>query len=378
MWERSREIVPSPRTLLAVATILDVASRARVAKTTVSRFLNGAGPVNARTAERIRQAIAELDYSPNFLARAMRTSKTRTIGIIIPDYSNPFYPELLRGIDECARGNGYLAYLASSDADGASEFECIQQLLRRQIDGIVLCSYTRIQRDIDLLAEVAKKTPVVVMDPLVKNEPLSYVVTNGYEGSADAVSYLVSIGRRKIGYIAGPKRLFATQDRFSGYRKGLQNAGIPFDKSIVFEGDFSMNSGYQAARSFVSRDLEIDAIMAATDLMAIGAVKFFNSRSIQVPERIAVVGFDNISLCTVIEPSLTTIAQPIADLGRSAVQLIVDANEKKELESRQIVMKSRLIVRKSTDSQESNTDPFDAEMGQGDDSGQRRKYREVL
>jgi DNA-binding LacI/PurR family transcriptional regulator len=342
-----------------VATILDVASRARVAKTTVSRFLNGVGPINAKTAERIRQAISELDYSPSFLARAMRTSKTRTIGIIIPDYGNPFYPELLRGIDECARGNGYLAYLANSDADGATEFNCIEEMLRRRIDGIVLCSYTRIQRDINFLVEIAKKIPVVVMDPLVKNEPLSYVVTNGYEGSAEALSYLVSIGRRRVGYIPGPKRLFATKDRFSGYRKGLGDNGIPFDKSLVCEGDFSMKSGYQAAEWFFSQGLPIDAIMAATDLMAIGAVKFFNSKGIAVPERVAVVGFDNISLCTVIEPSLTTIAQPIADLGRSAAQLIVDANEKKQLERRQIVMKSRLIVRKSTDPGESNTVPFD-------------------
>jgi DNA-binding LacI/PurR family transcriptional regulator len=344
-----------------MATILDVARRAQVSKTTVSRFLNGQGPINVGTAERIRQAIRALNYSPSFLARGMRTSRTRTIGMIVPDYSNPFYSELLRGIEAYARVRGYLIHLANTDANAFTEFDCINEMVKRQIDGIVLCSYNRIQRDIDLLVELMAKMPVVVMDPLVKNEPISYVVTNGSEGSAEAVSYLVSTGRRRIGYITGPNKLLATHDRFEGYKKGLADCGIPFDGSIVYEADFSMRSGYQAAKWFFSRGLPVDALMAATDLMAVGAIKFFNGQGVDIPGRVAVVGFDNISLCEIIEPSLTTIAQPISDLGRRAAAIIIDAIDEKRIEKRQIVMKSRLIVRKSTDAARSNTLTFDDE-----------------
>ena len=344
-----------------MATILDVARRAQVSKTTVSRFLNGLGPINVGTAERIRQAILALNYSPSFLARGMRTSRTRTIGMIIPDYSNPFYSELLRSIEAYSRVRGYLIHLANTDASASTEYDCINEMVKRQVDGIVLCSYNRIQRDIDFLVELAGKIPVVVMDPLVKDEPLSYVVADGYGGSKEAVSYLVSTERRRIGYISGPNSLYATHDRFEGYKKGLADSGIPFDRALVYEADFSMRSGYQAARWFFSRGLPVDALMAATDLMAVGAIKFFNGQGIDIPGRIALVGFDNISLCEIIEPSLTTIAQPISDLGRSAATIIIDAIEEKRVEQSQIVMKTSLIVRRSTDAAKSNTLTFDDE-----------------
>jgi DNA-binding LacI/PurR family transcriptional regulator len=332
-----------------MSTILDVANRAGVSKTTVSRYLNGNGPINVETAEKIRRAIQELDYSPNIFAQGMRTSRTRTIGIIIPDYSNPFYPELLRGIEDYARDHGYMTQLSNSHADPATEFERIEEMVKRQLDGIVLCSYNRIKRDIDYLAEIADRIPVVVMDPLIKKEPLSYVVTDGCKATTKAVSYLVSLGRKHVGYIKGPQRLFSTNERFDGYKKGLALNGLPFDKALIYEADFSLKSGYLAAEHFVSSGLPIDAIMAATDLMAIGAIKAFNNLGVPVPGRVAVIGFDNISLCRIVEPSLTTIAQPINELGTSAAKIIIDSIESGVFEKRQLVMEGRLVVRKSTD-----------------------------
>jgi DNA-binding LacI/PurR family transcriptional regulator len=342
-----------------MSTILDVAKRAGVSKTTVSRYLNGDGPINALTAEKIKDAIAALAYTPNYFAQGMRTSKTRTIGIIIPDYSNPFYPELLRGIEDCARLHGYMTQLSNTQADPNTEYDRIEEMVKRQIDGIVLCSYNRIKRDIDYLADVSGRIPVVVMDPLVRKEPLSYVITDGCKATMEAVAYLASIGRKRIGYIKGPSKLFSTSDRFEGYKKGLAANGIPFDKALVYEADFSLKSGYAGAEWFVSRGLPIDAAMAATDLMAIGAIKAFSKHEVAIPTRVAVVGFDNISLCRIVEPSLTTIAQPIHALGTSAVQIIIDAIESGEFDKKQIVMEGRLVVRKSTDPEYSESFDLD-------------------
>jgi DNA-binding LacI/PurR family transcriptional regulator len=329
-------------------TILNVAKLAGVSKTTVSRYLNDKGPVNAETADKIRAAIAELKYSPNYFAQGMRTSKTRTIGIIIPDYSNPFYPELLRGIEDYARSCGYMTQLANTHADPVTEHERLVEMVKRQIDGIVLCSYNRVKHDLDYLTEVAGRIPVILMDPLVKSEPLSYIVTDGRKATMEAVSYLVSIGRQRIGYIKGPSKHYVTNDRFEGYRKGLEANGLPFDKALVHEADFTLKAGFLAAEWFIGNGLPVDALMAATDLMAIGAIKALNNHDIAIPERIAVVGFDNISLCRIVEPSLTTIAQPINELGTNAARIIIEALESGDLKKTQLVMPGSLVIRKST------------------------------
>lgn len=332
-----------------MATILDVAKHAGVSKTTVSRYLNGNGPINAATAAKIKAAIEALAYTPNYFAQGMRTSKTRTIGIIIPDYSNPFYPELLQGIEDRARLHGFMTQLSNTQADPNTEYDRIEEMVKRQIDGIVLCSYNRVKRDIDYLADVSGRIPVVVMDPLVRKEPLSYVVTDGCKATMEAVTYLASIGRKRIGYIKGPSNRFTTRDRFEGYKRGLAANGIPFDKALVYEADFSLRSGFAGAEWFVSQGLPIDAVMAATDLMAVGVIKAFNKLEVAIPARVAVIGFDNISLCRIVEPSLTTIAQPINALGASAVQIIIDAIESGIFDKRQIIMEGKLVVRKSTD-----------------------------
>lgn len=294
-------------------------------------------------------AIEKLSYSPNYFAQGMRTSRTRTIGIVIPDYTNPFYPELLKGIEGRARQKGYMTQVCNTDMDAETEYDRLNELVRRQTDGIILCSYNRIPRDLAYLADIAKDIPVVIMDPVVKNESLSYVLTDGYTGTAQAVSYLIEKGRRRIAYIKGPDRLYVTKERYLGYRDTLTAQGLEYQDDLVYEGDFSMESGYRAAEEFCKKRSSFDALMAATDLMAIGAIKYFNKAKIDVPGRVAVVGFDNICLCEVIEPSLTTIAQPIGELGKAAADIIIDSNESGKIIKRQVVMESRLVVRDSTE-----------------------------
>jgi DNA-binding LacI/PurR family transcriptional regulator len=332
-----------------VATIIDVAKKVGVSRTTISRFLNHQGPINIETAERIQKVIEELNYTPNFFAKGMRGSKSKTIGILIPDYTNLYYSELFQGIDSFAREKGYMTLVTNTDTNSQTEFEHIEDMVNHQVDGIILCSYNRVKKDIDYLSKIAEKIPVVVMDPLIKSEPISYVVTDGCKGTIEGVQYLIKKGRKRIGYVKGLNKVFVTKERFRGYKKALENSGIDFDSDLVYEGDFSVQSGFEAAKYLLENDRKIDAIMTATDMMAIGVIKYLNSAKIKIPDEINVIGFDNIALCDLIEPTLSTIAQPIIELGKTAAKIIIDNNENGTNEKKQIVMETKLIIRKSSD-----------------------------
>jgi DNA-binding LacI/PurR family transcriptional regulator len=334
-----------------MATILDVAKLAGVSKTTVSRVINENGPVNESTRLKIKEAMKMLNYTPNYFAQGMRTSKTKSIGILVPDYTNPFYSELFKGIEEVALQKGYMSIICSTDEDATRELEYAKELVKRQIDGIILCSYKRIRKNIDYLMDISNKIPVVFMDPVVGDEPVSYVVTDGYEATRKATQYLIDKGRKKIGYIKikGSARHWVTHERYKGYKKALKDSGIELDLSLVYEGDFQMKSGYAGAKCLMDLKNPPDAIMAATDVMAIGVIKYLKYADISVPDEVNVIGFDNISLANLIEPALTTIAQPIRDLGMEAVNIIVKKINDPKMENKQITLDGQLIVRRSTD-----------------------------
>lgn len=335
-----------------MTTIVDVAKRAQVSITTVSRFLNHKGPISRKTSEAIVKAIEELGFKPNFFAKGMRTSVTKTIGIIIPDFRNLFYPELFFAIDSYFRDHGYMTLVTNTDASSASEYGTIEELVSRKVDGLILFSYNRIEEDIEYLCKLSDGIPIVVMDPLVKNEPLSYVISEGCRGTAAGTEYLIERGRRRIAYIKGPNKVFVTKERYLGYKRAIAKRGIALDKSLVIEGDFSIASGFMAAKSLIESGTGVDAIMAVNDMMAIGAMKYLNSRKIRIPEDVNVIGFDNIQLCDIVEPPLTTIAQPIGLLGRTAAELIVDSiiemGEKKAAGKKQVVLETELVIRGTT------------------------------
>jgi LacI family transcriptional regulator len=332
----------------SMSTIIDVAKRAGVSTTTVSRFLNENGPISKGTAEKIKSAISELNYRPSLFAKGMRTNSSKTIGILIPDYKNMFYPELFQGIDDYSREHGYMTLVTNTDARSTTEFDHIEELIDRQVDGLILFSYNRIKKDMDYLVSLSQATPIVVMDPLIKNEPLSYVVSDGFKGTVTAVDFLLDRGREKIGYIRGPNNVFVTKERFRGYKAALAKRGIPFDEGRVATGDFSIASGFHAAKKIVESGRRIDAIMAVNDMMAVGVIKYLNSARIRIPQDINVIGFDNIAICEMVEPALTTIAQPIGLLGRTAAEIIVESNMEHESLKRQFVLDTSLVIRDST------------------------------
>jgi LacI family transcriptional regulator len=330
-------------------TIWDVAKKARVSKTTVSRVINNQGPVKEETRDRILEVMKALNYQPNYIARGMRTNKTHSIGIVVPDYANPFYAEMFRGIESVTRNAGYMSFMCNTDAEKTRELHFIKELLSRKIEGIIYCTYGGDKETIEYLLSLSDKIPVIYMDPVILDKQVSFVLTDGYAATRDATHYLINKGRRKIAYIKGPRKYKVTHERFAGYEKALEEAGIRVENCYMYEGDFSMQSGSEAARSFLQCDVPPQAVMAATDVMAIGALKYIKKTDKTIPDDINIIGFDNIALTELVDPSLTTIAQPIFELGKTAAELLLEqiANIP-NYSHKKIFMEGRLIEREST------------------------------
>jgi DNA-binding LacI/PurR family transcriptional regulator len=332
-----------------MATIDDVAKLAGVSKATVSRVLNETAPVSEQTRKKIEKAMTELDYAPSLLAQSMRSKKTKTIGIIIPDYANPFYSYFFKVIENKLREYGYMALVCSSYEDAATEIEHIKMLISRQIDGIIYFMYKSEKDSLDFLVQLSRKIPCIFMDNIDGRLPVSRVITDGFKGIKEATEYLLRKGYKRIGCIKGPSRFAVTVDRVNGYKTALQEHNIPIEDELIYEGNFHMESGFKAGEYFLSLPKRPDGIVAVTDLMAIGALKYFQYVGVKIPQQIGVVGFDNISLCTVVNPPLTTIAQPMEELGNEAVKLLMRKINNPRSRNRQIILDGKLIIRRSTD-----------------------------
>ncbi|MFA7370533.1 MAG: LacI family DNA-binding transcriptional regulator [Sphaerochaetaceae bacterium] len=332
-----------------MATIRDIAKLAGVSKTTVARALNNDGYVKEETKKRIEKAVKELNYTPNHIAKVMRTNKSATIGIFIPDYANPFYAELFKGIEEVTRKAGYMNLVCQTAEQSDVELFYIKELLKRQIDGIIYCTYNESNEGQKYLQKISRKTPIVCMDPVFRDLGLSCVVSDGYNGTKQAVKKLIVTGSKQIAYIKGPEAHAVTKERFQGYRDALIEAGIPINEKLIFESlDFKMASGSMAANYFISLRQKPEAVMAATDVLAIGALKEFRRRKIEIPNELRIVGFDNIPLASLVEPSMTTVAQPISQLGVTAAQLLIQKINNNSLPEQQIVLECTLVERDST------------------------------
>jgi DNA-binding LacI/PurR family transcriptional regulator len=328
-------------------TISDVSRLAGVSKTTVSRVLNAPELVNRKTRERVLGVIKKLDYAPSMIARGMRGQKTRMIGVIIPDFTNLYYSEFLKHVEECAIGEGYLALICSTEANREKEKEFIEMLRRRQIEGLILCRYEGVKEDEDFFVRLARDIPIVITDQASRGLPLSAVLTDSRKGIRTLTAHLIERGCRKIAILGGRRIYPFAVERFGGYTDALNAAGIALDERLCEECDCTADGGYRAAERILNRVLP-EAFVAVTDLIAIGALRCIQSGGYAVPGDIALGGFDNILLSLLTSPRLTTVEQPIEEIAREAVGQLIRKVRNKRVRNRDIVLENRLIVREST------------------------------
>ncbi|GIV83099.1 MAG: LacI family transcriptional regulator [Candidatus Roseilinea sp.] len=328
-----------------MVTIKDVADLAKVSVTTVSHVINRTRYVDPITRQRVTEAITELGYRPNTLARSLRRGETRTIGLIVPDNSNPYFAELARAVEDAGFDRGYSVILCNSDMSEAKETAYIEALLSKRVDGIILISAANRREKFSSIARSG--IPVVTVARELSDLPIDQVVTDNEQGGYLVGRYLIELGHRQIGCIAGPREETPSADRIVGLRRALQEAGIPLPSELVIRGDFTYESGRQVMAELLQRCPDLSAVFATNDRMAIGAMNHLWRVGKRVPGDISIVGFDDIPIAAMTCPPLTTIAPPKADFARVSVSLLIERINAGRTEPLRVVLPTRLVIRES-------------------------------
>ncbi|BCV22844.1 LacI family DNA-binding transcriptional regulator [Moorella sp. Hama-1] len=307
-----------------MVTIKDVARHAGVSVTTVSRVLNNSQhPINPTTRERVLAAIEELGFCPNAAARSLQLNETRTIGLILPDIANPYYPGIVRGVEDVAHASGYTVILCNTDRSRERTQEYLRVLREKRVDGIIFTGGGAVEDASQSHFFEQENIATVVIGR--HRGDLPAVQVNNTQAAREAVAHLLSLGHRRIATITGPGTSTTARDRLEGYKQALQDRGIGIDARLIIEGNFEFDSGYQAVARLPLRGADaITAIFAHNDLMAIGAMKAFQEQGLQLPRDVAVMGFDNVPLASYITPQLSTVAVPVYDLGMTAMKVLAE------------------------------------------------------
>lgn len=326
----------------AKATIIDVARRANVSKSLVSLVMRGSPNVSPARREAVLRAASELGYRPNALARGMR-GRSYTIGILLSDLHNPFFAEVVDGVEEGLGSTEYRALLGSGGRDPDRELEAIQSMLDRQMDGLILISPSIPERDI---AATARQAPTVLVGGRIEDPALDYVVNDDHAGAALAVGHLADLGHERIAHVSGGDGAGA-RDRQRGYQETMRLRGL--EKHIrVAPGSYTDAGGYGGARRLLSESPQPTAIFASNDLAAIGALTAVREAGLMVPGDVSIVGYDNTYLAALSHISLTTIDQPRLRMGALAVQLALQRIESGRAEPRREVLMPTLVARSTS------------------------------
>lgn len=334
----------------SLATIRDVARLAGVSVATVSRVINQKDTVNQETAGLVLKAIEQLQYEPNAVAQGLAGKKMGIIALILPDILNPFFPAMARGVEDVAHKKGLTVILGNSDDLGLKESSYIKVLKKKYVDGFIFASNTIREEDVESLRNDG--IPIVLLDRGLNTASCPVIRSNNREGAKIAVQHLIEQGCQRIAHIYGPQEFITARERLLGYEEVSRRLS-GYSPSLMVSGNFDIESGRKAVELLLARHPDIDGIFAGNDLMAIGALKALRERGIRVPEQVKVCGFDGIALTEITEPELTTVAQPIYEMGRLAAQMLLNEIESGIRENSIVELEVTLIPRKSTHKGES-------------------------
>ena len=329
-------------------TIKEIARALNISKSTVSRALGDKHDVNPGTRKKVLAYARKHDYHPDFMASSLRSKRTRTIGVIVPAYNIPFYSIAICGIQDYAMRQGYNVMVCHSNERYEVEKANINALLAADVEGIIIS----VARDTELNEHIhklkKKGIPLVMFNRVIEDFRVAKVVVDDYYGAADMVRYLVRTGCNRIAHIAGPSNLLLSSNRKQGYLDALSEAGIKPRADWIVEGDFTIQSGSRCMEKLLHDLKSIDAVFAVCDAAAFGAIKVIKQSGFRIPGDISVAGFTNEPMAELIEPSLTTVAQPIYEIGETASLLLFSQLQNPDLPPEFCVLDTRLVVRDST------------------------------
>ncbi|MCC8024271.1 MAG: LacI family transcriptional regulator [Clostridium sp.] len=330
-----------------MATVKDVAREAGVSLGTVSNVLNGKGSVKSQNREKVYEAMKKLGFHYNMTASALRTKTTKNIGLIIPSIANPFYPELARGVEDEARKEGFTVFLCNSDREEEKERKYIDALLSKGVDGLILLKPKSSHEELRKLNE---SRPLVVEDwDYREDQELLTVSTDGYMAVIQGMNLLAGYGHRRIAFISGLMESPSGHGKMKAYMNSLEARNIRFRPEYLVYGDYTWNSGYSVTKELLRLETLPTAILAANDMMAMGAMKAIQAKGYRIPEEISVMGIDDIEMGKLCTPALTTILQPKYEVGVSAFCLLKQALDGENIpaDKRHITLNTRTVERES-------------------------------
>ncbi|WP_053368550.1 LacI family DNA-binding transcriptional regulator [Bacillus sp. FJAT-27245] len=326
-------------------TIKDIAKRAGVSITTVSRVLNQKEEgMSEKTREKVLNIIKEAQYQPNQFARGLVTKQSKLLGLIVPTILNPFFPELCRGAEDEANKRAYSLVICNSDDKLEKEEHYLRVLKEQQVDGIILSSKDHLSPESEKLL-IDGNIPCALLDRVIEGNKYAAVFLNNELGGYLAGKHLTDLGHRNIACISGPISIWSAFERVKGFRRALREGGIDYSTIPEAEGNFTTQSGYEHAKDLLMNN-KITALFACNDLMAFGAYQAAYELNIKVPEELSVIGFDDIPFASSLLPKLTTIRQDTYEMGRKAVELLINQIELGKTES--VQFQPELIIRDST------------------------------
>lgn len=326
-------------------TIKDIAREANVSAGTVSKVLNNNPTVKAENYKKVMSAIRKLNYRPNLVARALKTKVSKSIGLIIPDITNPYYPELARGVEDIAKREGLTVFLCNTDRKASKESEYLDALINKNVDGIII---VKPQTNLKELCRLKTYCEIVVADVEEEfKEHFDVVNVNDTLGVKRVMDLFFQYGHDKIAFISGLMESESSKARYKAYVNSLEERGIKLDKRFVKQGDYSWDSGYKATMELLDSEIMPTAIFASNDIMALGAIKAIREKKIEIPREISIVGFDDIDMASYSSPQLTTVRQLKYEIGAACVESLVRRIKDQEYSYNCTIFDPEVILRES-------------------------------
>ncbi|AUJ25966.1 catabolite control protein A [Virgibacillus dokdonensis] len=327
-------------------TIYDVAREANVSMATVSRVVNGNPNVKPTTRKKVLATIERLGYRPNAVARGLASKKTTTVGAIIPDISSIFFAELARGIEDIATMYKYNMILSNSDQNEEKEIQLINTMLEKQVDGIIFMGGNISDQHVQQFK--SSSVPVVLAATYDENNEIPSVNIDYEQAAYEATQFLIEQNKSVPAFVSGLEETHINQLKYKGYARAINEAGLSVNESLIVKGDYSYNSGIEAVNQLLDENEKPAAVFVASDEMALGVIHGIQDKGYRVPEDIEVFGFDNTRLATMVRPTLSTIVQPMYDIGAVAMRLLTKYMNKEEVQEQRVVLPHRIEKRNST------------------------------
>lgn len=324
-------------------TLKDIARELNISYSTVSKALSDSPEISDNTKEKVRNAAKKMNYKPNQIARGLVMKETKTIGLIIPDITNPFYPEIAWGVEETASKEGYSIFLCNSNWENEKEREYINLLIGKKVDGIILAPIGEKSLNLDDI-----ELPIITVGIKDKYNGKNFVVIDDKRGGYLATQHLIKFGHKKIMFIGGKENVESNKERFEGYKLALSTYGFQFDKTLVKNGNFKRESGYILMKQVLMEGIRPTGVFAGNDLLALGVMQAIIECGFKIPEDISIVGFDDISFAQLPEISLTTIAQPKYEMGKLAFKMLLQKIKNPLTEGSNIILTPEIVVRKTS------------------------------